>query len=278
MIRELRPDVTVLAGDVAFDGFTMMRAQALHSMPRYEKEISRLRRETLSGPAWVKRQNAIVDKLRNTSDYERALSTLVRQHVGRFYNFLKYAGKKSKVLVVRGNHDNDYSPGYEPRRIRELGCTEISGKTVKIDGFVFLGLGVDEARYLRKLKPIVQGVLEKRDRVNIVAMHYPKNRLRMLAALAPQLAVVGGAGPGEYLVSRIRTILSDSDGYLIELSRRMTPKVSRVGLSRRSRMARKWFWHIHEEALIKSSNWLRPYPERVGFLKIHGHPYDAPPT
>ncbi len=105
-------------------------------------------------------------------------------------SILRYASKKSTVLLVKGDHDNDYSPGYEPGRIKEHGCTEISGKTVVVGGFLFLGVGVDEARHSRNLKPVVQGVLEKRERVDVVVMRYPKSRLRMLAGLAPRFAAV----------------------------------------------------------------------------------------
>jgi len=53
-----------------------------------------------------------------TDDGFRGQSITTREHVDQFYQLLKYASKKSKVLVIRGNHDKDEN--YLPDRSIEL--------------------------------------------------------------------------------------------------------------------------------------------------------------
>jgi Icc-related predicted phosphoesterase len=266
LVSKLRPDVTVLAGDVVFDGFTMLRAKAYHSVLPIEEELSILRNEKPGSIDWIKRQNALVHRVSKTSEYKRTLEALVRKHVAHFNEFLRAAAQESKALIVQGNHDDDYDPGYNTRRIKNLGGFEISGKTIEIDGFVFLGLGFNQALRIGTIRPILEKVVKRYRQVDVIVMHYPKSRLTRLTSVAPMIAIVGGAGPGEYLVDGIRTILTDSEGYLIDLSKTKSPKVSRVGVSEQRRMM-KPFSHQHEEALFKTSHWLKPYPEKVGFVK-----------
>jgi len=38
-------------------------------------------------------------------------------HTDRFYRFLKYAGRRACVLLIKGDHDNDFPGDYDPRHI-----------------------------------------------------------------------------------------------------------------------------------------------------------------
>jgi hypothetical protein len=62
-------------------------------------------------------------------------------HVYKLYQFLEFVGQKSQVLVVKGDHDEDFEDDYVLGRIyKTVGCREISGKCVVVDNLSFLGL------------------------------------------------------------------------------------------------------------------------------------------
>jgi len=97
---------------------------------------------------------------------------------------------------VKGNHDEDFEGDYSPERINEiLGCFEISGRTIEVDGMLFLGLGFREARRLRsgysRPSKYLQSLIEKfRGKVDVVLMH-DKN-IRYASLLKPKLIIKGG--------------------------------------------------------------------------------------
>ena len=65
---------------------------------------------------------------------------------------LKYVSKKALVLVIKGNHDDDFEGTYSIRRINKIPkCNEISGKSVTLCGLTFLGLGFNEIHCLKLL-------------------------------------------------------------------------------------------------------------------------------
>jgi predicted phosphodiesterase len=94
-----------------------------------------------------------------------------RMHVNKFYHFLRHVGKKSEVMVVKGDHDEDFEGSYVPEKINRIhGCAEISGKTIEEKGIRFLGLGFNDTYYVRRLKPIIQ---EFKEKIEVVIMHGP---------------------------------------------------------------------------------------------------------
>jgi len=83
-------------------------------------------------------------------------------HVESFYKFLRRSGVFSKVLVVKGNHDEDFEGDYSPEKINGIpGCFEISGKTIEVGGRLFLGLGFREARRLRSEYTCIRAVVQR---------------------------------------------------------------------------------------------------------------------
>jgi len=135
-----------------------------------------------------------------TDDGFRPFYSEARKHVENFYKFLKYAGARARVLVVKGNHDKEED--YILEKINNIpGCTEISGKVIEIDSIRFLGLGYEETHYLRLLKPIVRRFKGK---IDVVMFH--GERLRLISSLEPKLILRGGYIPGKYLVQGIPSV------------------------------------------------------------------------
>src|SRR6266853_298405 len=74
-------------------------------------------------------QHELDNRYEGTADFKELLVNRKRMHVDKFYAFLHHAGKVSKVLVTKGDHDAD---DYDSRRINKIpGCQEISGKACK---------------------------------------------------------------------------------------------------------------------------------------------------
>src|SRR5258708_1039495 len=79
----------------------------------------------------------------------KAFAAVQREiHVEKFYAFLKYAGRRAVVLVIKGDHDNDFPGTYDVHRINRIpGCHEISGGTYRAGGELFLGVSYQYTGY-----------------------------------------------------------------------------------------------------------------------------------
>ena len=89
LVDKVEPDVVVLAGDLTSDGFAAFWSEGL------------------------------------TERGKQSLENRKRAHVNRFYEFLKYAGEKTTVLIVRSNHDEDFKGDYDPDRIKRARAKKI---------------------------------------------------------------------------------------------------------------------------------------------------------
>jgi len=171
LLDRIQPDAVVLAGDLTSDGGVSFKVKRI----------------------------------------DKCVVTRRKEHVDKFYQFLRYAGNKSKVLVIKGNHDEEFEEAYTPEKINQIsGCTEISGKTFDIEGLRFLGLGFRDTYYLKVLKPIIQGFKEK---VDVVIMHGV--RIRLVSQLRPTIIIRGGYGLGKFLVHNIPSVWNNSSTYTI---------------------------------------------------------------
>jgi DNA repair exonuclease SbcCD nuclease subunit len=123
-------------------------------------------------------------------------------HRDQFYAFLKHAGKKARVLVIAGNHDTP--PGFDKKRIDRIpGCEEVSGAVVSIQGFRFLGVGYQQAHYLKEWKALIS---QQRKPIDFIISHSEGRRLNQLGELRPRLVIQGHFGVGHYLAHGIPTV------------------------------------------------------------------------
>lgn len=131
-----------------------------------------------------------------------------------FIEFLEYAGQLATVLVVAGNHDD--SSAYDVCKINQIpGCSEISGKAITLNGIRFLGVGYQQAHFLRLLRPIV---CKYKGEIDIVLSHCEGRRLRELASISPRLIIQGHFGVGQYSVYGVPTVfIAEANSALITL-------------------------------------------------------------
>lgn len=185
-----------------------------------------------------------------------------RVHVDRFYKFLRYAGAKSQVLVVKGDHDADFEGDYIPEKIDEIpGCQEISGKVIEVNGIRFLGLGFNETSYLRTLKPIIEQYKEEAD---VVITHCKQDRVPLISLLKPKLIIRGHFGSGKYLVNDIPAVFIEDVFYtVIEFGDKSIPEIlqHRISFDGKIEVLEKgscspWFLGVSE---YERYEWLRPY-------------------
>ncbi|MGB9760765.1 MAG: metallophosphoesterase family protein [Thermoproteota archaeon] len=187
-----------------------------------------------------------------------------KMHVDLFYKFLEYAGKKSKVLVVKGDHDEDFERDYIVEKINKIpGCKEISSKFVEINGLRFLGLGFNETHYLRILRPLIE---EFKGKVDVVVTHCEQDRMPLVSLLKPKIIIRGHFGSGKYLVNDIPSVFTADVKYtIIELENKKFPKILQytVGKNEELKILEKgsckpWLSEFSEFERYK---WLKPYPE-----------------
>jgi len=222
VVDEVKPDVVCLAGDLTSDGFAAFWDVALALIPDYRRELEEKLRElgvwfqwrgvaglVFSPPPHVdvgavtRIFMTLEEKYRNTKEFHENRK---RIHVDKFYSFLEYAGKVSKVLVVRGDHDYDFEGDYDINRINATpGCSEISGRLVEVGGVRFLGVGFEEVRSVRKLRSIVE---EYRGRVDVVVAHNELWKTKFLGELRPRLIIRGHSGRGVYLVNGVPAVFT----------------------------------------------------------------------
>jgi len=185
-----------------------------------------------------------------------------RTHVDKFYKFLRYAGEKSQVLVVKGDHDADFDGDYIPEKINEIyGCQEISGKLIDVNGLRFLGLGFNETHYLRALKVIIEEFKEEPD---VVVTHCEQKRMPLVSSLKPRIIIRGHFGSGKYLVNDIPAVFTQDVFYtVVELENKSISKILQytIGFDEKVKVleqgsCRPWLSNVSE---YEKYEWLKPY-------------------
>jgi predicted phosphodiesterase len=145
-----------------------------------------------------------------------------------FYDFLHYAGTKSKVLVIKGNHDDskysDNSSYYSINKINRInGCTEISGRFLKINGLNFLGINYESARINANLFPILEKYGNDAD---VIISHADVGKVPHFTKFKPMVVINGHSRGGVYSVNDISVVLTNNVGLvLIEIKQNNVKKI-----------------------------------------------------
>ncbi len=277
LLDEIKPDVVALAGDLTSDGFASFWKKAVIEIPEFQKEKKTLMKKmnitqaangTYSGSRnsimsdFLDSVQGLIKKYEHTNAF---LENRKRMHVDKFYDFLKYAGKKSKVLVVKGDHDSDFEGDYIVRKINEIAnCEEISGKITNIAGTTFLGLGFKESHYLRTINSFIDLFQSK---VDVVITHCEQKNLPRVSLIKPKLIIRGHFGEGQFLVNDIPAVFTNlMNGTIIELQKEKLPKIIQYVKSRGKKiileksLCKPWGSQSSE---FKLYSWLKPYPKKI---------------
>jgi hypothetical protein len=183
-------------------------------------------------------------------------------HVDKFYAFLRHAGKaSSKVLVIKGDHDDDFAGDFDSLRINRIsGCRDISGKVYALNRCLILGLGFEQAGYRRPLRSFVEGF---KGRVEIVIAHAPQHNVRLIAEIRPKLLIRGHFGSGQYIVDGTPTVFTSGLHHtVIEIGRAGLPRIRRFDLVSLSDRTIKELKRDSqpERHFRRRYPWLRRYP------------------
>ena len=282
ILDKVHPDLVVLAGDLTSDGFARFWNDALECVPRFvaarkrlmSKLGVRLRDGLYVVPHSVHEEFSdglyrLKDRYRDTEEFESARN---RIHIGRFYRFLSVAGTRAPVLVVMGDHDEDFEGDYLVERINQIpGCQEISGRSATITGMRFLGLGYKETHYRRRLRPLIA---QHSGSIDVVVAHAEQSAMPLIAEVRPKLIVRGHFGAGCYRVNGVPSVFTSVSTYtVIELGKAGTPEIhqysgkldsknwqSTVRESNVSHCA-PWFSSRSE---FEMYSWLQPYRDPSG--------------
>ncbi len=252
LVDKHKPDVVALAGDLTSDGgaaFWHETYEHIAGFRRVRDAAFKRKGITVSnrdGMRFIEGGtlddvNAIEERFkkryRGSPSYTRARRKL---HTERFYDFLVYAGRRARVLVVKGDHDDDFPKEYSASRINRIrGCQEISGIVVTVDGTTFLGLGYDQAGYRRPLRQLVEGYTGAAD---VVIAHPPHENVRLVAALKPRLLIRGHFGYGRYLVEGVPTVFTSGEHALIELEAAGIPRIQMARTTAEASFRQQWNW------------------------------------
>lgn len=222
LVDKFQPDMVVLAGDLAFDGFA----------PFYWKDP--------------------LDELPKDEEFEK----LRKKHVQGFYSFLFYAGKKSKVLVIKGNHDDDFEDGYSVKRINGIrGCTEVSGKIIEVRSITILGIPYNDAHNQRKLIRMSKNLAGK---VDIVLMH--GENVRLVSLLKPRLIIKGGGGTGVCLINDVPSVFTGPGSFsIICFENKTIKKISQYKLYFTFPSIGVKKMNLHMPAGYAEYKWVKPY-------------------
>lgn len=165
-------------------------------------------------------------------------------HVRKFYEAIQYAGQRSKVVVVKGNHDDCFPGDYAADRINTtLGCIEISGKLREVEGLRILGLSFEQTHRLRMLRSLLATF---GGRADIVVAHCEQSRLRSVAQFRPQVVVRGHFGAGTFMVEGVPTVQpNEADCVHIEFERGLLRRIDETPKPRMALLQhqmRHWPW------------------------------------
>lgn len=154
--------------------------------------------ETISNLYW--RYSKDLSRLKEKYRHSSRFYDLVRsRHVEKFYQALKFAGKRStRVFVVKGDHDiYDFPETYDVDQINHTAnCVEISGKKVAINNWTLLGPGYAETHYLRTLRPMIATT-----KADIILIHSEQKRLMLISQMKPKIIFRGHFGFGKSTIS-----------------------------------------------------------------------------
>ena len=257
LVETVKPRVTVLAGDLTSDGGAEFWRTALEVIPSFRADRRGLRKrlgvttglrgdyEIIPRESYEEYRDAIRALERQHRTTEPFLAARKRLHVDKFYAFLRHAGKLSTVLVVKGDHDADFSGDYDVTKIDLIpGCQEISGKTTTVEGLTFLGLGFEQAGFRR---PLRQFIRDFRGAVDVVIAHPPHENVQIVAELKPRLLIRGHFGTGRYSIGGVPSVFTASGHAVINLGLTGAPRIRSEG--------KRW-----EEFFRNRWAWLEPYP------------------
>lgn len=286
LVDQYKPRVVVLAGDLTSNGSAYFWDAALEAVPRYKKQIEALEKERtqcvlrdngaalesiIPGKVGQARLAHVGPETRIANARLREAHDLCRKdaayqaarkkiHVDRFYRFLKYAGRRACVLVIKGDHDDDFPGDYDPQRINGIsGCHEISGQTFEAKGVFFLGVSYQETAY----RCIARTLLARfPQRGEIVISHARQRNVRLLAELRPRLIIRGHYGSGKFLLEGIPAVFTDGGPAIINASNAGLPHI-RLLSDRKGRgtiaLTPKTIASF-EDLLQEDYPWLAPYP------------------
>jgi hypothetical protein len=189
-------------------------------------------------------ESALKKRFRDSPEFTKARHKL---HTSKFYSFLRFAGERAVVLVVKGDHDDDFPGDYQSSRINRIGgCQEISGKTARIEDLTFLGLGYDQAGFRIPLREFIR---QYQGAVDIIITHPPQKNVPIVAELRPRLLIRGHSGGGSYLVNGVPTVFTACGHALIDISSSGLPTVLSTA-------------RFSESFLLEKYDWLAPYPTK----------------
>jgi len=274
----VKPGVVCLAGGLISDSGAAFWSKALTQISAYRQEVIEKLREFGVEFVWeehvpypsimispldprrlmvMKEILSIEEKYRKSREFHEIVK---RIHVEKFYYFLGYAGRRSRVLVVRGDHDYDFEGDYDVNRINSIpGCSEISGKLVEVGGMRFLGLGFEETHYRRKLREIVAMY---RGRVDVVVAHSELSRTPIIAELKPKLIIGGHFLSGKYLVSNIPAVFTAGIKYaVIDIDQDASPKITLYDYI--GNIVKPEAEPRFRRRLYERYEWLKPYLEDI---------------
>jgi Icc-related predicted phosphoesterase len=294
LVDRIRPDVVALAGDLTSDGFaafwSKMEVEALKKIPECKQLLTKYAMHKADKSSHF-RIGVVVHRIGGAEytstradaypNFWFELDSLVRKywtqevltkfrkrtHVNRFYDFLRYAGKRSKVVAVKGDHDADFKGDYIPEKIDRIeGCREISGRVQQVKGFRFLGLGYDQTHYLRTLRPMIDQCKREAD---VVLTHCEQDKVHLLSLLEPRLIVRGHFGSGRYLVNGVPSVFTMGAHYTVVELGEGIPRIKQYVVSSNDKTkelgngsCRPWFTPKGSE--FERYKWLKPYPRQQG--------------
>lgn len=274
IFNKVKPKIVLLAGDLISDGFaSFWSMKNFKELEKQEKKLMKdynVKVENKNGMLYVTHLGVSPPGQKSYFDAREELKRKLQKskkfyeyvnknHVEKFYDFIQYAGKKASVLIVKGDHDSDFSKFYNLKKINSIsGCYEISGKFIEINKIKFLGLGHTHTHYLKKLKPLIEKYKNKMD---IILCHSEQNKISRLKEFNPKLIVRGHFGIGKYKILDIPAVFSQGADYsIIEFESNKKPKIvlyrDKKIISSKKMTCAPWF---SEKTEFELYDWLKPY-------------------
>jgi hypothetical protein len=248
LFDQCKPDIVALAGDLTSDGGAAFRHDALELIPKFRSERHALyerakrikRRRCKKCPICANPRSPykvwgferhmeflFFDHMRQLEAHYRktkAFAAVQREiHVEKFYAFLKYAGRRAVVLVVKGDHDDDFPGAYDVCRINRIpGCHEISGGTYRARGELFLGVSYQYTAYRRISLSLLEQFPHKG---GIVIAHARQRNVPLLADLAPKLIIRGHFGFGQHRIGGVPAVFTSGGHAIIDIAKAGVPRI-----------------------------------------------------